>query len=90
MIDGSSEGHDYPPAPKGTTNGKKGNPCLDICSCCSVVYLSIIFQVIFQTFTGYYQVSPNATIFDFLETILIVIGLGGFLVWWVIIRKRKI
>ena len=90
MSDNStSEGFDYTPPPEMTTDGKKGNPCLDICSFCSVVYLSVIFQAFFHVFTGYYQVSSNATILDFLETIVIIIVLGGFLVWWVIIKKRK-
>jgi len=91
VIDnGDSEDYRYTPPPETKAPRKEVNSCLDICSCCSIVYLSVILQVIFGTFIGSYHVSPNATILDFLGTIIGIIGLGGFIVWWTIIKKRKL
>lgn len=89
-IEIKKESSDFAPSPPMTSRIKIGNAGLNLCSFCSVVYLAVIFRALFGVLTGFYQVSPDATIFDFLVTIVGIIGLGGFLVWWVIVKKRRL
>ncbi len=90
-IDNKAQLADYTHSPTKTTDRKKlVNNGLNLCGFCAGVYLAVIFRVLVGTLMGYYGVSPDATIFDFLGTIIGIIGLGGFLVWWVIIKRRKL
>ncbi|MHA1909081.1 MAG: tetratricopeptide repeat protein [Candidatus Thorarchaeota archaeon] len=90
-IDNKAQLADYTLSlPKTTDRKKLVNNGLNLCGFCAGVYLAVIFQVLIGTLMGYYGVSPDATIFDFLGTIIGIIGLGGFLVWWVIIKRRNL
>ncbi|MHA1951009.1 MAG: tetratricopeptide repeat protein [Candidatus Thorarchaeota archaeon] len=89
-IEIEKESSDFGPSPTMTSRVKIGNAGLNLCSFCSVVYLAVILRVLLGTFFGYFQVSPDANPIDFLVTTVVIIGFSGFLVWWVIVKKRKL
>jgi len=90
LIEKKQESSDYVPPSTTMTREKIANAGLDFCSLCSGIYLAVILRVLIGTLAGYFQVSPDATPFDFLITLAVTIGLSGFLVWWLVIKKRKL
>ncbi|MFW9910157.1 MAG: hypothetical protein ACFFEF_16495 [Candidatus Thorarchaeota archaeon] len=87
---GVAEGKEYAPPSGLKSEGSPAVNILNVCSCVAVFILVIVGQMFFGVLIGLYGINQNLSSVELTVNLALLFGLVAFVVWWIVIKKRRL